>query len=87
MADAEILKLMNPLNFIGTGKTTVAKHYRIRHGSIDRDTALAISAILALKLQNSGVDVNFFSPWNRGHGGDYDLMELFNWMDTICKAK
>ena len=87
MADAEILKLMNPLNFIGTGKTTVAKHYRIRHGSVDRDTALAIPAILALKLQNSGVDVNFFSPWNRGHGGDYDLTELFNWMDTICKAK
>ena len=31
--------------------------------------------------------VNFYSPWNRGHAGDYDLPELFNWMDSICKAK
>lgn len=85
MADGHIINLMNPLYFIGTGKSTVAKHYRIRHGAIDRDTALAIPAILALKLQNSGVDVNFYSPWNRGHSGDYDLPELFNWMDSICK--
>jgi hypothetical protein len=86
MADSETIKLMNPMNFIGNGKAVTAKHFRIRHGAIDRDTALAIPAILALKLQNSGVDVNFYSPWNRGHAGDYDLPELFNWMDSICKA-
>ena len=84
--DSETIKLMNPMNFIGNGKAVTAKHFRIRHGAIDRDTALAISAILALKLQNSGVDVNFYSPWNRGHAGDYDLPELFNWIDSICKA-
>lgn len=87
MADSETIKLMNPMNFIGNGKAVTAKHFRIRHGAIDRDTALAIPAILALKLQNSGVDVDFYSPWNRGHAGDYDLPELFNWMDSICKAK
>ncbi|WP_295161129.1 subtype B tannase [Selenomonas sp. AE3005] len=87
MADSETIKLMNPMNFIGNGKAVTAKHFRIRHGAIDRDTALAITAILALKLQNSGVDVNFYSPWNRGHAGDYDLPELFNWIDSICKAK
>lgn len=85
MADSQIINLMNPLYFIGNGKSTPAKHYRIRHGAIDRDTSLAIPAILALKLQNNGVDVNFYSPWNRGHSGDYDLPELFNWMDSICK--
>jgi hypothetical protein len=87
MADSETIKLMNPMNFIGNGKAVTAKHFRIRHGAIDRDTALAIPTILALKLQNSGVDVNFYSPWNRGHAGDYDLPELFNWIDSICKAK
>jgi len=85
MADAKTIKLMNPMNFIGNGKAVVAKHFRIRHGSADRDTALAIPAILALRLQNSGVDVDFRSPWNQGHGGDYDLPELFDWMDSICK--
>ena len=85
MADAEIIKLMNPSNFIGRNDVTVAKHFRIRHGSADRDTSLAVPAILALKLQNSGVDVNFFSPWGIGHAGDYDLQELFDWIDSICK--
>ena len=46
---------------------------------------LAIPAILALKLAERGVDVNFYSPWNRGHGGDYDLPELFDWIDSIAK--
>ena len=41
--------------------------------------------MLALKLQNNGVDVNFHVPWGRGHSGDYDLPELFDWMDSICK--
>ncbi len=85
MADADLIKIMNPLNFIGRADVTTAEHFRIRHGAVDRDTALAIPAILALKLQNSGVDVNFFSPWGRGHAGDYDLEQLFDWIDSICK--
>ncbi len=85
MADAEQIRLMNPLNFIGREDVTVAKHFRIRHGAVDRDTALAIPAILALTLQNNGVDVDFFSPWGRGHSGDYDLDMLFDWIDSICK--
>ena len=83
MADEETIRLLNPMNFIGSAKT--AQHYRIRHGAIDRDTSLAIPAILALKLAERGVDVNFYSPWNRGHGGDYDLPELFDWIDSIAK--
>ena len=85
MADAELIRIMNPLNFIGREDVTVAKHFRIRHGAADRDTSLAVPAILALKLQNSGVDVDFFSPWARGHSGDYDLPQLFDWIDKICK--
>ena len=84
-ADADLIKIMNPLNFIGRNDVKVAKHFRIRHGAADRDTALAIPAILALTLQNNGVDVDFFSPWGIGHSGDYDLEKLFNWIDDICK--
>ena len=85
MAESEQIRLMNPLNFIGRSDVNVAKYFRIRHGAADRDTALAIPAILAIKLQNNGVNVNFFSPWAQGHGGDYDLEELFDWIDSICK--
>ena len=84
-ANDGLIALLNPLNFIGREDVTTAKFFRIRHGSADRDTSLAVPAILALKLQNNGVNVDFFSPWGQGHGGDYDLPELFDWIDSICK--
>jgi hypothetical protein len=84
LADATIVKMMNPMNYIGTKGTTTAQHWRIRHGAIDRDTSLAIPVILATKLENKGFDVDFAVPWGQGHGGDYDLNELFAWMDKIC---
>ncbi|NLW69879.1 MAG: hypothetical protein GX061_02190, partial [Eubacteriaceae bacterium] len=27
------------------------------------------------------------SPQGRPHGGDYDAMELFDWIDSLCKRK
>ena len=85
LADENLIRLLNPLNFIGRNDVKAAKYFRIRAGSADRDTALAIPAILALKLQESGADVDFFSPWGVGHAGDYDLDKLFDWIDSICK--
>lgn len=84
LAPAEDIKLLSPLAYIGKRGVTVAPHWRIRHGSVDRDTAIAIPAILALKLQNTGADVNFAAVWGKGHAGDYDLDQLFAWMDSIC---
>lgn len=75
--------LMNPMNFIGDENTNVAPHWYIRHGARDRDTAFPVPVNLALKLQNCGKDVNFSLAWNRGHGGDYALDELFEWLKTI----
>ena len=80
MADKAIIKMMNPMNYIESAPT---KYWRIRHGAIDKDTSLAIPAILAIKLKNSGKIVDFAVPWGQGHGGDYDLDELFNWIDTV----
>lgn len=77
--------LLNPMNFIGTDKAKVAPHWYIRHGARDRDTAFPIPVNLALKLQNSGKDVNFKLPWNRPHSGDYALQELFAWLNGIVK--
>ena len=84
-ANDGLIALLNPMNFIGREDVTTAKFFRIRHGSADRDTSLAIPAILALRLQNNGVNVNFFVPYGQGHGGDYDLPELFDWIDSVCK--
>lgn len=82
-ADKAIVKLLNPLNYIGKSHVQTARYWRIRHGEADRDTAIAVPAVLALRLQQAGYDVDFASPWGQGHGGDYDLAELFAWMDKV----
>lgn len=35
---------------------------------------------------SSGTDVDIYYPWNTVHSGDYDLDELFLWVDDICKT-
>lgn len=79
------VELLNPMTFIGDGKTTVAQHWYIRHGARDRDTAFPIAINLATKLENNGKDVNFKLPWNRPHSGDYALNELFGWIAEVVK--
>ena len=75
----------HPMDYIEDEKAKTAKYFRIRHGESDRDTSLAISAILTLKLQETGSVVDYASPWGIPHSGDYDLKELFSWIDSICK--
>ena len=81
----DVVKMLNPMHYIDDEKATTAQHIRIRHGQRDRDTSLAISAILAAKLRQSGADVDYQSPWGVEHAGDYDLEELFDWIDRISK--
>ena len=83
-ADAQTVKMMSPMPYIAQ---TPTQYWRIRVGTNDRDTSLAVSAILAAKLQNSGKSVDYALPWDVPHSGDYDLNELFDWIDSIAKEK
>ncbi|MCD8379559.1 MAG: alpha/beta hydrolase [Lachnospiraceae bacterium] len=83
MADADVIRLINPVEYVGN--PGAAKHWRIRHGSFDRDTSLAIPVILSLLLEMHGADVDFFLPWGIRHSGDYDLEETFAWIDGLMK--
>lgn len=85
LADPVIVKLMNPMNYIRKSKLSTAKYWHIRHGTADRDTSLAISAMLAIKLKNTGKVVDYELAWARPHSGDYELEELFSWMEKITK--
>ena len=85
LADAASIKMINPTYYIGASGTTTAPHWRIRHGTVDRDTSLAVPVILATMLQNHGYNVDFAMPWAQGHGGDYDLDELFAWINQVCR--
>lgn len=83
LAEKETVRMVNALNF--TENEGCAQHFRVRHGAADRDTSFAISAILAQKLIENGKNVDYFLPWGIPHSGDYDLPELFAWIDCICK--
>jgi hypothetical protein len=85
LADQQEVKLMNPMYYIGDPQTKTARHWRIRHGTYDKDTGLGIPVILGTYLMNKGNDVNLALPWNKPHSGDYDLDELFQWTESICK--
>ncbi len=83
LADPRIVRMMNPLSYVRS--EGCCQHWRIRHGSYDRDTSLAIPLILALSLEDAGKDVDFAFPWGLPHSGDYDLPELFAWIDQITQ--
>lgn len=81
--DADMVRrvaVMNPMNYIGTDRATVAPNWYIRHGAKDRDTSFLVPINLATKLQNAGKNVDFALPWNRPHSGDYNLDDLFRWI-------
>ncbi|MBF9003206.1 MULTISPECIES: subtype B tannase [Vibrio] len=84
-AAANVVYMMNPLSFIQPDQQGIAPHWRIRVGTNDRDTSLAISAILATRLENSDYDVNYHLTWDRPHSGDYNLDALFSWIDSISQ--
>jgi len=44
-----------------------------------------VPAMLALSLKNAGKEVDFEAVWGQGHGGDYDLDELFAWMKRVLE--
>lgn len=73
--------IMNPMNYIGKDKSTVAANWYIRHGAKDRDTSFLVPVNLATRLINTGKNVDFFLPWNRPHSGDYNLDDLFRWIE------
>ena len=83
MADENIIKMMNAMNY--TANKNGAKFYRIRQGTNDTDLALALPAMLALSLKNAGKEVDFEAVWGQGHGGDYDLDELFAWIKRVSE--
>ncbi len=84
----ERVALINPLNYIGTGKKAdAAEHYRIRVGACDSDTSLTVSMTLALKLLQAGKDTDYALVWDKPHcEADYPG-EVCDWIDRICRPQ
>lgn len=83
--NAKIVTMMNPMNYLGSPAATNAQFYRIRYGTADSNTSVAIPLIVGTRAQNLGYQVDMATPFDVDHSGDYNLDELFNWMDNIVK--
>ena len=84
LAPEELVKVMNPMYYIGDENTDVSHYWRIRHGSKDEHTSLSISFLLAKSLeQKENAEVDFWYPYNQWHGWDYDIEEFMAWMNGI----
>ena len=83
LADASIVKLMNPMNYIGAEDTTTAPHWRIRHGTLDSDTSFAIPPFWRgnWKIQAAALTSLCLGSAARR---DYDLEDLFSWTTQVC---
>jgi len=85
---AERIRLINPMNFIGTDEQSrQAKRFRIRVGASDADTSFSVSMTLALKLQNAGLPTDFAFVWDQPHSeADYPG-EVLDWIDSIIREE
>ena len=83
--NAKVVTMMNPMNYLGSPAATNAQFYRIRYGTADSNTSVAIPLIVGTRAKNLGYKVDMATPFDVNHSGDYDLDELFNWMDNIVK--
>jgi acetyl esterase/lipase len=76
--------LMNAMSFVNKPGADNAPYWYIRHGSSDNGTAFSVPVNLYTALMNAGMNVNFGVAWEMPHSGDYDLEELFSWIDWVC---
>ncbi|BEV15499.1 carboxylesterase family protein [Herbaspirillum sp. DW155] len=82
MADARTVKAMDAMQQIDDPRSLAAGRWRIRQGTLDRDTSLAVPALLAAAARQRGAAVDLEFAWGRPHSGDYDLDALFAWIHT-----
>lgn len=82
LADPQTVKAMDAMQQLADARSVVAQRWRIRQGTMDRDTSLAVPTLLAAAARQRGAQVNLEFAWNRPHSGDYDLESLFAWIQA-----
>lgn len=86
LADPLTVKQMDAMQQLADTQSTVAPAWRIRHGTLDRDTSLAIPALLGAAARQRGAAVDLALAWDKPHSGDYDIAELFDWAESQVSA-
>ncbi|NQE67054.1 subtype B tannase [Nocardia gamkensis] len=79
----EKISLMNPMFFLRQRNSGRAKHWRIRVGTKDTETSLAIVGNLAASLENLGDEVDAAMYWDAGHGSNEDPEDFIAWIGKV----
>ena len=77
------MKMINPMPYlVSDTEGDSAPYWYFRHGMLDRDTSFAVEAALYYAVLNAHdvTNVNFELAWLKGHGGDYDVPEAYEWV-------
>jgi hypothetical protein len=85
---ANQIKLVNPVDYLTSTGSNPAPYWYVRHGMLDRDTALSMQVLLqhAIKNHSAVKDLNFKLPYLLGHTGYADLQESFEWIKAKVAA-
>jgi acetyl esterase/lipase len=83
----EKLRQMNPMTFILADNPRRARHWWIRVGTKDTDTALSVVGNLATALGNRGDAVDAAMYWDAGHGANEDADAFIAWIGKATGYK
>ncbi|MCX5397744.1 subtype B tannase [Streptomyces sp. NBC_00102] len=78
-----LLDLMNPMYHLARHNPGRSKHWWIRVGTKDTDTALTVVGNLAATLHGLGDDVNSLMYWDQGHGSNTDAADFIAWVARV----
>ena len=62
-----------------------SNYFRITAGTVDPHTSPTVSAILALLLENAGVNVEYKLMWNQIHTDADTENGFIDWVESICR--
>ncbi|WP_436960651.1 subtype B tannase [Streptomyces sp. SudanB182_2057] len=84
----EKLKLMNPMfHLLEERNPHRSRHWWIRLGTSDTDTALTVAANLALAVDNLGDDIDHAYYWDKGHATNEDSGDFIKWVAKVTGYK
>ena len=80
------IKLIDPIAYlIDADDGDSAPYWYVRYGLRDRDTSFAVETTLFYAIENDATVVNadYGLAYIEGHGGDYDVIEAYEWLAGI----
>ncbi|MCD7792521.1 MAG: hypothetical protein LUG92_03850, partial [Oscillospiraceae bacterium] len=83
-----IVYIMNPMHYVNGTESDVAPHIYVWQGACDNNVTLATAISFGTALYTGGAceDLRIKYQWDKKHGGNYDIEEMFDWLESFCSV-